>query len=184
MDADTMEAHYSYSDWYANGPYSGYVTERRLGGRAELTLFKARQPAGDYPDPATDDLTLIMNAGRQATPARMDNGIRRYSRPILPGAVVIGPAGLAFDCTVDCGHELLFLSLTRAQLESIAQESLEAFQDDLAPLLESCVGDARLSRLAETRLGSQRRSDGCFSPPGGRPHPLAPGAASPACGDP
>lgn len=94
-----MDAEYeSIGDYYRRGPLVSYVEAVREPANTELTLFRARQPAGAYPDPATPDLLLTLQTSGSID-LNFDQGNGRTCAKVHPGMMSLAPAW------TDCYYE-------------------------------------------------------------------------------
>jgi len=108
----------SYADWYQYGDYSPFVAEARLSRNAPVQLLRVRQPAGDFPDPPTPDLSLALIL-RGSTKMQLDLGAGRFSGSSHVGSFSVAPSGVACDYRIDGPHEFLVLVLPGAAARAV-----------------------------------------------------------------
>lgn len=149
----------SLADVYGAGDYSRYVRAHRLIGAAPFALVRFRQPAGEFPDPPTDDFTLAINeqgGGRML----FDIGAGRQSQPFRTGDLVLKPPGISTTFTADAEHQKSFISLPLAfVLDLLEQASPSATTRDFGALHAATFRSPLISRLldliwAETAEGN------------------------------
>lgn len=138
-----------YVDWYAKGPYQGFLHELRVGGDSGIGGIVAQQPAGDYPDPASDTLGLVMNIGRRAAKSTVDGGFGRYHSAYAPDTIALSAPNHAYDCTVDTDHRIMVMALPSHLLERLSHQTVEELTSTLEPLLSNDVQDGFLSSLVK-----------------------------------
>lgn len=147
----------SLAEVYGAGDYAGYVRAHRLIGAAPLALVRFRQPAGEFPDPPTDDFTLAVNEQGQGR-MRFDIGTGQHCVPFRLGDLVLKPPGVATRFAVDAPHQKSFLSLP-AKFVTGLLEQVEPGARDFGPLHASSFRSPLISRLldlvwAETMEGN------------------------------
>ena len=151
----------SLADVYGEGAYSGFVRAHRLIGAAPLALVRFRQPAGEFPDPPTDDFTIAINEQGHGQ-MRFDIGTGMHSLPFRAGDLVLKPPGVATRFAVDAPHQKSFLSLPAgfvAELLAVAEPGHSRDHADFGALHAGSFRSPLVSRLldliwAETASGN------------------------------
>jgi AraC family transcriptional regulator len=149
----------SLAEVYGAGAYAGYVRAHRLIGATPLALVRFRQPAGEFPDPPTDDFTLAINEQGQGR-MRFDIGTGQNCTPFRLGDLVLKPPGVATRFAVDAPHQKSFLSLpAKFVIERLEQVEPAAPARDFGPLHAGSFRSPLVGRLldliwAETREGN------------------------------
>ena len=148
----------SLAEVYGDGAYAGFIRSHRVIGAAPIGLVRFHQPAGEFPDPPTNDYTLAINeqgSGRMS----FDIGTGHHSLPFRAGDLVLKPPGVATRFAVDAPHQKSFLSLP-AQYVTRILDAAEARQVScFGPLHEGSFRSPLISRLfdliwAETAMGN------------------------------
>jgi AraC family transcriptional regulator len=144
------------ADVYARGAYAGFVRTYRLVGPVPLALVRFRQPAGEFPDPPTDDYTLAINEQGRGQMS-FDLGAGRHAQPFRVGDLVLKPPGVATRVAMDAPHQKSFISLPQAFVAQLTEA--EGRSADFGALHAASFRSAAISRLleqlwAETAEGS------------------------------
>lgn len=148
----------SLAEVYGVGAYAGYVRAHRLVGATPLALVRFRQPAGEFPDPPTDDFTLAINEQGQGR-MRFDIGTGPNCMPFRLGDLVLKPPGVATRFAVDAPHQKSFISLPAGFVrERLEQVEPGPAPRDFGPLHAGSFRSPRIARLldmiwAETQDG-------------------------------
>jgi len=108
----------SYADWYQRGAYAPFVAEARLSRNAPVQLLRVRQPAGDFPDPPTPDLSLALVLKGIAN-VHVDLGAGRFSGSGQVGTFTVAPSDVACDYRIDGPVEFLVLVLPGAATRAV-----------------------------------------------------------------
>lgn len=149
----------SLAEVYGAGSYAGYVRAHRRVGSTPFALVRFRQPAGEFPDPPTDDFTLAINEQGQGR-MRFDMGTGPQSLPFRVGDLVLKPPAVATRFEADAPHQKSFISLpapfVRDQMEQLEPAALPR---DFGSLHEGSFRSPLISRLldqvwAETQEGN------------------------------
>ena len=134
------------ADIYAHGAYAPYARDHRLVGSAPLAIVRFRQPAGHFPDPATDDFTLALNEQGQGRMS-FDIGAGLQVQPFRTGDLVLKPPGTATRFFMDAWHQKSFLSLPSHHLAPLLEA--EGLPMDFGALHAASFRSAPVSRLLE-----------------------------------
>jgi len=118
----SADAFASLAEVYGRGAYAPFTREMRLAGADRAALVRFSQPAGDFPDPPTPDVTLALNE-RGAGRMRFDIGAGRREVPFRAGDLVLKPAGVATRFAMDAPHQKSFVSLPAPLLARLAAEA-------------------------------------------------------------
>lgn len=137
----------SYDEWYAKGPYQEFVTSRSFDRSKGVSAVIARQPAGDYPDPATSEIVLLQNVGPTSVPANLDNGIAKYRNNWLPGSFDFKLPGEPFHVTVDKDQKGLFTAIDPQRLADTSNLTKQAYLRQIEPILAKGTRDVFLASL-------------------------------------
>jgi AraC family transcriptional regulator len=114
----------SLADIYSEGRYARFLCAQRRIGLGRLALVRFRQPAGEFPDPPTNDFTLAINEqgrGRMG----FDVGAGRHALPFRLGDLVLKPPGVATHFAMDGAHQKSFISLPGALVQELAEAAGE-----------------------------------------------------------
>ena len=149
------------AEWMATGPYAPYVTERRLGAGAPAKLLKLRQPAGAFPDPPSDDLSVqLVLEGTQH--GRFDFGAGAFEPRLAPGLFFVSPPKTHNSFELVADHAILVVTLPWAPLVSVVREAAGHALSDLGPLHRAAHHDRR-SRDLLHMLWAAAAEDGTAS---------------------
>jgi AraC family transcriptional regulator len=107
---------------YGEGCYAAFTRARRLAGSSRVALVRFAQPAGEFPDPPTDDFTLALNE-RGGGRMRFDIGTGRRELPFRRGDLVLKGPRVATFFAVDSPHQKSFLSLPTPLVVGLAEET-------------------------------------------------------------
>lgn len=99
-----------HADFYARGPYSGFLQERRFAGSKQVAAFRAEQPAGHYPDPAFANALLYLSL-QGAREAAFDWGAGRWRGRWRSGDLTLVPPDSCADVTLSDRHAFLAICL-------------------------------------------------------------------------
>lgn len=102
----------SLEEWYTKGSFAPLVRERRLITSSPIWMFDVCQPAGDYPDPALEEVVLIQDKKRARTVCDLGSG--RFVHH--PGGVVVVPRRSATQFTVSNAHHIRVLGFSSRAL--------------------------------------------------------------------
>jgi AraC family transcriptional regulator len=109
----------SLAEVYGSGGYAPFTNALRLAGTAPATLIRFSQPAGQFPDPPTDDVTLAINeSGSGVMEFDMGAGCRQL--PFRVGDLVLKPPGVATRFANSRPHAKSFVSLPPSFLAEAA----------------------------------------------------------------
>lgn len=148
----------SLAEVYGEGAYSGFVQAYRIIGSASFGLVRFRQPAGEFPDPPTDDYTLAINEQGRGT-MHFDIGAGRHNLPFRTGELVLKPPGVATRFAMDAPHQKSFLSLPACYVGRLVAAAELGHPPGFGPLHAGAFRSPAVSRLfdliwAETELGN------------------------------
>lgn len=122
-----------HADFYARGPYRGFLQEKRLVGSGSTTAFRAEQPSGHYPDPAFPNalLYLCIKGTREAV---FDWGAGRWRGQWRADDLTLVPPDSCADVSLSERHSFLALCLPDDLPDIAPCGSLFAapFRDDLS----------------------------------------------------
>jgi AraC family transcriptional regulator len=147
-----------HSDFYSRGPYSAFLTDRRLVGRQPVSLFRADQPPGHYPDPAFPNLLLYV-ALRGAKEARFDWGAGRWRGIWRRGDLTLVPRSSASDVTLSQHHAFLGICLPPSAFATDADPDGSDAISRLGPLHAGPFRDRLVLALCETLWAEADRGD-------------------------
>lgn len=97
-------------EWYQTGRLAPYLVEARAPEGSEITMFEARQPAGDVSDPPLCDLVLTHCLG--SFPFTSDLGAGRFTGRSLGDQFVVVPPRVATSIMVDAPHRIRSLNIS------------------------------------------------------------------------
>lgn len=89
--------------------YGQFITSLRPVGRVNATLLEAEQPAGDWSDASTPDLTVCQLV-TEAVPISLDLGAGQFSGPMAQRDFIVVPPGMPTRILVDAPHSLRLLA--------------------------------------------------------------------------
>lgn len=143
----------TYFEWYSNGIFAPHVRERRLVASTPAWMFDIRQPAGDFPDPPLEEITIIRDMGRARV--QCDLGAGRY-RP-TPGGLSVVPVMSATQITVDNPHHIRVMGFSPRKLADWTGSGRVV--TDLGHLHSSTLENVFLHQLLD-RMWDAGSSDG------------------------
>lgn len=109
----------SFGQWIEQGDYAPLVLERRLTGR-RASLYRMRQQAGEYPDPATPDLPIQIVS--QSTPGRIDLGSGKFEAISAANSACVAPAHSTCSYVISQPFELTILPLPGELAHSVLDD--------------------------------------------------------------
>lgn len=110
----------SFADHYGSAPLADYVRESRVGSSLPVQLFEIVQPAGDYGDPALDDLLLCMALSRHH--CRHLNGGERWQGRATPGDLCVVAPGTPTEVLLDDRNAFRVVSIPSARARDLLTE--------------------------------------------------------------
>jgi AraC family transcriptional regulator len=158
----TPHAYSSLAEVYEQGRYAPYTRAIRLGGASNVALIRFAQPAGEFPDPPTDDFTLAINE-RGGGRMRFDVGTGRRDLPFRRGDLVLKAPGVATEFGADRPHQKSFVSLPVSLVGRLAEETgtpgCRAGSFDFGALHDGVFRSAPVAALLEL-IWSEPAADG------------------------
>ncbi len=149
-----MSGPYSdHADFYERGPYSCFLTERRVQGSAPIGMFMAEQPNGAYPDPALPNMLLYV-ARRGVREARFDWGAGRWRGRWHTGDLTLVPPDSASDVSLSDRHAFLGICLPAAILDERFAGCGTTAEKALRPLFAAPFRDPLVTELASALWGA------------------------------
>ena len=135
----------TYLDMYESR-YGEYMREGRLvEGRDAVSMVRASQPAGAYPDEPVSDYVIMLNIS-EVIHAKSDLGAGAFSYKMPRNTFVISPPRTATDHQVETQNDLSILGLPSSYFETaLADLNVEDFS--IEPLLSDTHADPVIARL-------------------------------------
>ena len=121
------------ADWLVNGPYRAMLTASRAAEASTVLLARTDQPAGDYPDPAVPNYSVILLTAGRGCEGRADMGSGRQTFAMLPGAVGVAPPDTACDYTQHGPNGLQVVGIPKSVVAALSEQATGRPVADLGP---------------------------------------------------
>ncbi len=111
----------SLAEVYRAAERAEFVRGVREAGASRVVILRFAQPAGAFPDPPTNDLTLALNEsgrGRMVS----DVGAGRHEQLFRVGDLMLKPPMASTFFSVDAPHAKRFLSIPADQLKRLTEQ--------------------------------------------------------------
>lgn len=133
----------SYDEWYRSSSYACHIQDHRLVASTPAVMLDLWQPAGDFPDPAVEEIVIIQD--KSGARADCDFGAGRFK--FMPGSIAVVPRLSPTAITVENRHRIRALAFSPVRLSQWIEGS--SGQTDLGHLHRSALHNAFLHQLMD-----------------------------------
>lgn len=145
----------SLADVYRDGSHAAYLRSFHQAGTQPIQLVQFQQPAGSFPDPPTDDVTIALNEWGGGW-MQSDVGAGRREQAFRAGDMMIKPPRVATHFAADAPHAKRFLSIPASTMQQLTEQAsgrrvLDFGRLHAAPVRARAIRPMLLGLWQETR---------------------------------
>jgi AraC family transcriptional regulator len=146
-----------YGGYLDGGAFAPYVTARRFAGSRLVGMIEVAQPAGDFSDPATDNLVV----GQALTPVRtrFDNGFARFDGVGLVNELTLFRPNHAAPILADGPHRLRLTVIPVPELRRLDPDPSEALVARLMDHARATFRSPTVARQLDALWGAAGQAD-------------------------